>query len=139
MNKENKKKKNYSQKISISTKQIKSHQKVQMVIHQNREKIRLDIEKIILPIAEHVQIRYLPNIKFLHYLSIFHASLCSLCSEEHGVSLLWVYIDQEVMPSQERIDSIVELLDHSIQGYSEISKNDCDYLFKQALTRTYLG
>ena len=102
----------------------------------------LDIEEnYISHQVEHIQIRYLPNIKeFLHYLSIFHASLCSACSEEHmGISALGLHRPGGYAFTRRGLIRLLNYLDHNVQGYGEIpSKNDCDYLFKQALTRTYL-
>ena len=101
-----------------------------------------DTEKnCILDELEYIQMRDIPNIKeFLHYLSIFHASLCSACSEEHmGISTLGIHRPGGYAFTRRGLMRLLNYLEHSVQVYSHIpSKNDCDYLFKQALTRTYL-
>ena len=83
----------------------------------------------------------LPNMKeFLHYVSIFHASLCSACSEEHmGISALGLHRPGGYAFTRRGLIRLLKYLNHSLQAYSDLpSKSDCDYLFKQALTRTYL-
>ena len=46
--------------------------KIQLIMTLDTE------EKLYAHGLKHVQIRYLPKYKVLHYLSIFHASLCSV-------------------------------------------------------------
>jgi hypothetical protein len=88
-----------------------------------------------------VQMREMPNIKeFLHYLSIFHASLCSACSEEHmGISALGVNRAGGYAFTRRGLIRLLNYMDHSLHSYNKLpSKLDCDYMFRQALTRTYL-
>ena len=83
----------------------------------------------------------MPNIKdFLHCVSIFHASLSSACSEEHqGIAALGIHRAGGYAFTRRGLIRLLNYIEHSLNMFEKMpSKEECDYILKQSLTRTYL-
>ena len=90
---------------------------------------------------ESISIKSIPEMKeFLHCVSIFHSSLCSACSEEHqGIAALGIHRTGGYAFTRRGLIRLLNYIDHSINMYEKMpSKDECVYILKQSLTRTYL-